>query len=541
MKALPDVLKAAAFLLVSVFAVVVLLYGCGDSSDMAMDAPMDGDIADGDYPDNGGDYDSPESEMAPDGDADQLPPETEVRLMSRPVIGDRFVFVLNRLAETVVAIESSTLNIRTVTVGREPRFVTTLPGRDVALVLNTGSDELAMLDMEQDRLLIWPLAQRSFAGYNDIVVSPNGRFAILFFNHLRMETGDDLGALQQVAIMDLSRMDSLDEQTSPFVVRSVGLNPVGVFYSSDNRRAFVTTDSGLTVIDLSTDAFSVIPNIPLEDQAGSSQDREVLITPDGLFALVRRFESRTISLVDLYQGARHTIDLGATPTDMDLAPDGGHVYVVLRGDDPRLGIIPVPNGFADEEQIEWIPLANGEGQIELPGTGDTAVMFTNSLSSEQVTLLNLETHAMTVRYLSKGVEQVIISPLGNRALVLHTKSPGDPEQTTDIHERIDRSYGYSIVNLTNDAVVLTLSDADQTEWVFTPQEDKLYVLVTNETSVKQVHIADLSDPMGATVSYVSLGSRCPGIWASWPGCCGPMCHRSIPKDASRFSTGTMTT
>jgi len=508
MRALPDVLKATAFFVVSVFAVLVLLYGCGASSaDMNAEAPsMDGDVPDGDYPnDDGGDYDSNPGVV--DGDAEEyIPPEDEVRLMSRPVIGDRFVFVLNRLAETVVAIESSTLNIQTVTVGREPRFVTTLPNRDVALILNTGSDELAMLDMEQDRLLIWPLAERSFAGYNDIVVSPNGRFAILFFNHLRMEPGDDLGALQQVAILDLSQMANLSEDVSPFVVRSVGLNPVSVFYSTDNRRAFVTTDSGLTVIDLSTPDFTVIPNIPLEDQAGSSRDREVLITPDGLFALVRRFESQSISLVDLYEGNRHSIDLGATPTDMDLAPDGKHVYVVLRGDDPMLGIIPVPNGFADQEQIEWLPLDNGEGQIVLPTTGNTAVLFTNSVSSEQVTLLNLETRDMVVRYLSKGVEQVVISPLGDRALVMHTKSPGDPNQTTDIHERIDRSYGYSIVNLANEAVVLTLSDADQTEWVFTPEEEKLYLLVTNETTVKQVHIVNLSDPMGAQVSTINLGS-----------------------------------
>lgn len=500
--------KVTYVLLALGLLLAVMNLRCGSSAES--DGIIDGDMdADHNNPSVDGDSESSywEYESAAESDmAESTPePEDELKTMSRPVIGNRYVFVLNILARTVVAIESGTLKIKSFKVGEDPRFVTTIPGRDVALVLCAGSDEMVMLDMEQDRNYSWDLATRNYAGYNDIVISDDGMFATLFFNHLKMEDGDRLGALQEVAIMDLSRSASYTETKQPFTVRSVGLNPIGVFYTSDSATAYIITDYGLTAIDLTLATYPVVPNISLEEGGGDSLNREVLITPSGDYALVRRIESSEVNLVDLSTGQRKSLTLEGAPTDMDLSPDGRTLYVVLR-EQGKLGLAPLPGGFEDPAQNLWLDLTRGEGQVVVSPDGRLLLAFTNVELREELTIIDLSDNRQTVRYLSKSVRDVVLSPTGSRALVLHTKLPGSPESAVDIHQRIDRSYGYSVVNLANEAVVLTLSDAQQEQWVFTPDESKLYLMVTDETRVKQVHIVDLSDPFSAFVGVVNLGS-----------------------------------
>src|SRR5262245_45021576 len=83
---------------------------------------------------------------SPDAGAPALPPEIEERReYQAPRAGGRFVYVANPKRDVVAVIDSTTLGIRSVEAGDTPTYMTTLPGRDVALVVNVGSNDVTIL------------------------------------------------------------------------------------------------------------------------------------------------------------------------------------------------------------------------------------------------------------------------------------------------------------------------------------------------------------------------------------------------------------
>ncbi len=463
--------------------------------------------------------------------------EDEVLKLSPPVIGKDYVFILNRTYDTVVAVKSSSWKISTFKVGMGPRILATVPGKDVALILCHNSDELYILDMTSDspRIMSWPLARRNFVGYNDIRITPSGKFAILFFNYRLMELGDNLGALQEVAVVDLQHIESLSEDVVPFVKRPVSLNPTDVFFDSLGRHAIVITDYGLNVIDLQNLSQPVVGPVSFGDTPQDARSREVLITPDGMFALVRWSNKNLIAMLDIQTGSITEFPLEGSISDIDLSADGSKLFAVER-EVGKLLVISVPDGFAspdDPNFVREIPLTHFEGQITLSPDGNKAVLFTNANTDvESVTVLDVATGETSLVPLTKSVRDVVFSPTGDRALIIHSKKPGAIGNITDIEERIDHSYGYSLLGMENGSLVLNLSLADISRFVFTPDSKKLYLLVTDGSSVRQVHVVDLSDPQGAYVEIVSLGSVPEEIGVM------PLVRRTYVSQA--YSTGRIT-
>ena len=85
---------------------------------------------------------------------------------------------------------------------------------------------------------------------------------------------------------------------------------------------------------------------------------------------------------------------------------------------------------------------------------------------------------------------VAIAPDGQSAIVLHTKAAGDSRQTgIDVETQIDRSYGYTIVNLATGFAKLHLTSAEVTALALTPDGARAFVLVRAPRLVQRIALS----------------------------------------------------
>jgi hypothetical protein len=448
------------------------------------------------------------------------PPETEERRdFDAPRAGARFVYVANPRRDTVAVIDSTSLAIRSVDVGDTPGTLRTLPGRDVAIVINGGSRDATILRTEATggtRTTTVPVV----AGANALAIAPDGLHAIAWFNSADRNTaspGATGGSFQDVSVITLGQPD----QSVPL---TVGFRPTDVTFASDGSAAFVITEDGVSVIRFAeVRGPAVAPLVRLGDAAlappatmspdagappaAATTSRDVSVTPDGKFALARREGSPQILLVDLATRAATTVDLGSPVTDLDLSPRGDFALAVLRqtGTVVRLAL---PGGFSDAAQRRSMTIAGAGttiGSAALGPDGKTAVLYTTATPVERVVLLNVDSAAVQVVPLKKGVRSVALAPDGRTALVLHTKDPGDPRQAgIDVEVAIDRAYGYSVVDLGTGFAKLQLTEAAVGDLAITPDSSRAFVLLRDD--MRSVRIAQRIHLTSFIVSDFPLGS-----------------------------------
>ncbi len=496
--------QAALFLLgLSLLLVTACSGMAGESDSASNDMMTDGDAywVDGDATD--GDYIDPNS-----------PEMEDEETMSLPVIGKDYLYILNREAGTLVMIHGETRAIRSIQVGQQPAVVATLPGQDVALVIDKGTDKLALVTQNAAEAVSWPLDRRHQTGYNSISPAPSGNRAIVYFNSTTANLSvDGLGSLQDIGVVDLSDAENLSELDDPISHFTVGLNPVMVHWSPDGQRAYVVTDAGITMLDFSDSAeVAVTPNIQLEDVQGDPVDREVKITADGAYALVRRFDQATLTAVNLATHERQVLTLPSAPTDLDLLPDGSEALVTLRSEG-QVARIPIPGGFADETSITWLDLPEHSGLLSVSADGETLLLYSTGTEKEEIYSYDMTGNVFTKHILQKGVASVTFATRqtdGEQvALIFHTKKAGSG--SNDYYELIDQSYGYTVLHLSSLVQVLQLTEADPGAFTFTPDGKKGYVLVTDEAQVRKINILDLTPPSGTLISELSLGSTPTGL------------------------------
>lgn len=449
-----------------------------------------------------------------------LPPEVEVGLsFETPQAGLTSVYVPNPATNRVAVVNASTFAIESLPVGGRPTYAATVPGQDVALVLNVASRDAALLRTEAGKTSVTELAVGHDA--NAIAIAPSGQHAVIYLN--ADASGATAQSYQDLTIVNLAAALGLGQQRAQRV--SVGFRPRGVQFTSDGRQAFVITEDGISVLDFATlaEAPAVARLVGLGDTLSDGQSVDVQVTPDGAFALARRSGDSTLRLVNLADGTIETLALGtlfsstgdagvlpadldagvsdaALPlgpqpelTDLDVSPDGSFAIAVLR-DRGALVRIPLPGGFRDSNTIDVRTVVDQLiGSVTLSKSGSLAVAYTTAVAQEALLLVDLAGDAAPrgVR-LRKAVRAVALSDDGARLLVLH--APLDIASPSNQDEEIDASEGYSLVDTTTGFVKLQLTDARvrQRDLLITPDRAQLFALVRNDArQVRQLDVADL--------------------------------------------------
>jgi WD40 repeat protein len=437
-----------------------------------------------------------------------LPVEVEQALsFETPRAGKSSVYVPDPVTNHVAVVNAGTFNVENLPVGAAPRFAATVPGQDVALVLNTGSRDAALLrtnDQGQTRVLELAIGHDS----NAIAISPDGKRAVVYLN--AGVSGALAQSFQDLTIVDLTAGAERARRVS------VGFRPRAVQFSSDGTRAFVITEDGISILDF--EALDRGPTIArlvsLGDSLGDAQSVDVQVTPDGTFALARREGDSTLRLINLVDGKIETLSLatalppapGTPPslddagvplagpelTDLDLAPDGSFAIAVLR-DRGALVRIPLPLGFRDSSALSVRVIEEQLiGSVTLSKSGKRAIAYTTALPVEGVVMIDLESSAPPrgIR-LRKAVRSVALSDDGSRALVLHL-AVGSAAAASNDDQRIDASEGYSLVDTDSGFAKLQLTSARiaSTSVLLTPDGTRFFTLLNNANQ-KTVEMADL--------------------------------------------------
>ncbi len=429
------------------------------------------------------------------------PPEVEYEY-GPPVSSRRYVWVAMTDQDSVAKIDGETLEVTSVAVGEEPRRVVALPGTDIAVVLDSINGAATMILPAAGSQLTD--AEPTLPRLNMLAASPSGRHAVAYFDLAQaiadagsQEAVGETGSFQQVTVVGLETGGA----TSVDLV--VGYRPREVEFDAAGRRAFVITDDGISIIDLDqaiAEGPSIIPPIrvtpdPFDDGAGL----EVEVVPDGDLAVVREAGEpwlRAVSLTGATAGQMWDATLPGVPSDLEMSPDGRRAYAVLR-EQSELAVVDIPEDILDPSGIDYVDLADATlGSLSLSADGRRAASYTNAILDERLTIIELDRPGYPHRTfpLRKAVRAIGFDPSGQKVLVIHAKKFGDPEDTTDPEEIVDRKYGYSAFDVATGFAALYFTDVDPGMFAFAPGELRAYVCLDGgdaEGAVAEVHEIDL--------------------------------------------------
>jgi hypothetical protein len=488
-----------------------------------------------------------------------LAPEVEQPLsFETPQAGKTSVYVPDPLTNRVAVVNATTFNVENVAVGTQPRYAATVPGQDIALVLNTGTQDAALLrTSEQGVTTVKQLAIGHDA--NAIAIAPDQKHALVYFN-ASSGTASGADSFQDLSVLDLE----LGKERVRRV--SVGFKPRAVQFTRDGSRAFIVTEDGISVLDFAAlDAGpKILRLVSLGDGLSDAQSIDVQVTPNGAFALARRDTESTVRLIDLVSGTIETLSLaGGTVsldggvalsdggvlapelTDLDLAPDGSFAIAVLR-DRGVLVRIPIPGGFRDAASLRVIPAPDALiGSVTLSASGTRAVGYTTAAPVESVTVFDLAGDAAPrgIR-LRKTVRAVALSDDGSRALVLHNAvgSAGAGDEDA----RIDASQGYSLVDTGSGFAKLQLTAVrvNSNGLLLTPDGKRVFTLLSGG-NVKSVEMADLdsfqviSRELSSTPSSIGFvpGTTQPRVFVGQSGAGGITFLDALTGSAVRTVSG----
>jgi len=340
----------------------------------------------------------PTTDAAIRDDAVFLPPEEEedVNFLA-PRAGATYVYVANPSRNTVTSINSRTLTIDEQAPGDSPTYLATVPGQDVALVINAGSQTLGIL--KENQLVAYGIG--IVAKANAIAIAPDGKHAVLWYDATQplpggAAAGPLTGSTQEVSVVDLTLA------TPKVTSLSVGFNPSAVVFSADSQAAFVVTDDGISKL------------------------RFAEITKDGI-APFTRLDTGITTIVRRDAGApprdsqpppdaldpAEALDGGPSPLDAEEPPQGDPN--ALDASTPDTLELPDP----EPEDTGPAPASNDPGlgkPVDVSVTSDGTYAVARREGSAQLLLVDLRTDQVTALNLSSPVTDLdLFSPAGTGA------------------------------------------------------------------------------------------------------------------------------
>ncbi len=453
--------------------------GCGtDGAGEATGGSAASDASSGGWGGGGAESDAGSAGGKPD-----LPPEQEKEVdFGAPEGSPNFVFVPVKGADDVVKVSGKTLKVTLIEVGDRPTVLKVVPGQDKVVVINSGSDDVAVVTSTEDDDDV--RFEAVLPHCNRVALSPDGTWAAVFYDHTRANKGDPVGSFQAVTLVRVGA-----GQSGSLTV-SVGFRPSDVRFTDDGKQAMVVTDDGVSVVDLSSAKDGdVVPAVAVADNPlAKPKEREVQITPDGTWAVVRQSDVTGLVAVHLASQKRVMIPMSSTPTDLDLSPDGSVAVAVLRNSgEVALVDLPAQTTTTLSAQVVSVkPLIAGLARISSDGA--TAVLYTSVGGVEQVATLDLATRKVKAVPLRKTVDYVFLAPGSRTAVLVHKPADGPLHNDDPTEAFVDDSQGYTLFDLDTGFTKLVLTPVAPEEIVVSapkPGEvpDKAWLLLPDPKGV----------------------------------------------------------
>ena len=256
-----------------------------------------------------------------DGSTGGVPPEMEEEGDFRvPKASGRWVYSASESSSSVAVIDSETLGIDVVGVGRGPTAVAPLAAQGRVAVLDQLSEDVAMLATSEAGTTVQIVP--TSAGANNLAVTPDGEHVFVYHD---VDVAD-----MPVAGSD-QEMTVIESDTLTTYEMSIGVHPRGIAFASDASVAYVITDDGVNIVPLDELAMIGKPDlIPVvSDPAIDPATLEIQVAADEGVALARIEGQDVLYVTNLTTGEQFELELPGIATDLDIAADGSFAIVTL--------------------------------------------------------------------------------------------------------------------------------------------------------------------------------------------------------------------
>lgn len=213
-------------------------------------------------------------------------------------------------------------------VDTNPQAIAITPDAMTALVVNADSDDVSVIDLTTKATYTVSLPEK--LSPRNIAIAPDGRQALVVARPSGLSSGlTSDWPPTTVIVLDLS--------TSPISIKSSlteTLFGTSIAITPDGRWALIGGTTGLnnsiSVLDLTTDPISFKTNI-----IPGLFDGGLAVTPDGKRAIAVTGDLDTATMIDLTATPSpvqiHTVNVGASPSDVAITPDGKRALVIYAG------------------------------------------------------------------------------------------------------------------------------------------------------------------------------------------------------------------
>ena len=426
---------------IPIMGVLGLLLGCSESAVKVTGDESNYSYAE-DMADTGswGGYDEETSEPDAGDYDDGFGSEQESDFESlRPATTDAYVFVANPDRNTVTRISVPSLAVLTAEVGVDPILVETSSDYTRAVTFNRGSNDVSVVDAET--LDVVEVAVRS--NLNQMKMSPDGKWVVCYHDVNADGGGTTSGgavSFNAISIVNVETLEAFDAM--------VGAYPHDVQFTANSEMAIVISDDYLTALDF-TDESPIPRRIAIaDDLINPPRAEEVLLDPQGRYALVRQYAVNELVLVDFSEDATEQVSLlavGENPTDMDVSPSGEEALVVARGSN-EIWIYDLDDPTADANVI---PMPEGEvfGSLLLSPDNTQGILYSTQTDLSRMGIWDRDSSDddILISGLVKPISNVGVSPTGETAIIFHPQSNGDTPSTSQYYNK----HALSLVDMKN--------------------------------------------------------------------------------------------
>jgi hypothetical protein len=359
---------------------------------------------------------------------DAAPPERELESSYRtPIATGRYVWTANPDSGKVALIDAFALTVKLTDAGFGPTYLAPVsqPGQseaNAAIVLNVLSRDATLLRVQSDQSL-GRVTVPTHAGANAWAISPSGKWAVAWSSAAFVERPDPTDGFQEITVISLIA----GAETS--VRLSVGYRPSALYFDAAEARLFAVCEPGISVVALDGGAPRMVNLIEVsDDPLDAPASRDVTITRDGSLALVRREGSADVRFVPLDGSPASARSLSGPITDLDLSADGTRAVAVVR-DRSEVFVLDIPAAATDAAAVEKASVP-GElfGSVSLSPDGSAALLYTNAVPSDRVTILHLGAGDDRLSYRTVAVKSpvraVFPAPDARHAIVLQDTAAG---------------------------------------------------------------------------------------------------------------------
>ena len=486
--------------------IFLMMIGCASDKMLAMESSAEYNDSEADYAasDDGGYYyeepaSEPSEEGAPNYD-DGYGSEAEGDFLSlRPATTNTYVFVANPDRNTVTRISVPSLEVMTVEVGVEPSLVETSADYTRAVTFNKGSNDISIIDAET--LDVTEVTIRD--NLNQMRMSPDGNWVICYH-----DVGAENGGSVNGGAVTFNAISIINLQTQEHFEAIVGSYPHDVQFTEDSSLAVVISDDYMASIDLTTASIAPKRIAIADDLINPPRAEEVLLDPNGKYALIRQYAVSDLVLVDLEatEDQVSSVPCGDNPTDMDVSEDGSQVYVVARGASPAVdcGELLEEDPTACDQQGElWtydvsdiddiitdsISFPTGEifGQLQLSPDDESGLFYSTQSGQSRMGVWDRSSDEIIVKGLVKPVSKVGLSPTGETSVVFHSKSNGDTPNTSQFYG----SHALSLIDMNDLFSTAYKLVAEPTSFTSTPDGDIGFFIMEGQPYLEMLNYRTL--------------------------------------------------